>query len=84
MNLVRLVCLVIIAISVISFLSLVYNYIQLIKAMDLTEISTFTHETINMLVFISLFVVIISFAAHIMLKFSERKTFESEISDFYD
>lgn len=52
--------------------------------MDLTEIGAFTHETINMLVFISLFIVIISFAAHIMLKFGERKTFESEVSDLYD
>lgn len=84
MNIVRLVCLIIISISVVSFISLVYNYIQLIKAMDLTEIGAFTHETINMLVFISLFIVIISFAAHIMLKFGERKTFESEVSDLYD
>jgi uncharacterized membrane-anchored protein len=68
MDIIRKICLLIIAISLGSVFYIAYNYIKFMRGFNVLNIGKMVKETIQFFVFIVIFGMIISFTLDIMLK----------------
>lgn len=81
MNVVTLICVVIITISILSIIYITYNLLKIMKTLGIYDIGKWVKETIQSLVFIVLFFIIISFATEILLKYRHRPRVKFEWSE---
>jgi len=81
MNVITLICIVIITISVLSIVYIAYSLLRVIETSGIYDIGRMMKETMQSLVLIILFFIILSFTAEILLKYRDRPSVKFELKE---